>query len=635
MYSKITYKENGKLKENIPGTFYGQAQAAALLRGTINKDPTSYYPMNGWGLYFDLVLAVENKENSVARDVNYISLVPLVSPLTDGEDEGSVAKLIPLYEKYYEKHGYTYPWKSIDNRGTDYIDYAEISGKRVCYVDDYDMPVKLKKVSRDDLNDTIVPGLYTPQNGDTIDEYADSTKASNVNNLLKQVYFGDNEYFYETAAARNLLFINTATQKGAETAYEGRTIPNDLKDHNHPERTKVQYAFIRVDTFFYKSDHEMYQLPNGFDEKILISIDKFDQSGYPPQEGKQFGDIKRQVVNEGHFDSTRDFGDRLKVNEWANSLRQYAYYTKYDPTDPEQLRNLQAKTTDTIRLSHFMIPFVDKGVEKADSILGFKLYTNATDGSGYLEQYPSVKFVYGHSIYLELKPEDTRLGGKVEIILEDASFRSDDNPVENERITTSADNVAFYKTEFIREQNKIILYFKRGLMPNENYGPPSKCKVFLEHIDKHENFTAKLKIYDLKYDFSKENLESLIFVNEIDEIAEYKPFFSLPCLYIENTLKRKASFQEEYSNEMYEYELMNTYARYGGYYQELTKHASVYGSAESHHVSNPGFQSTSGGFSLIGNIGTSSIPFAEFLQHGKLAVPGVVSTSRLEWTEIW
>ena len=634
MYSKITYKENGKQQENIPGIFYTQAQAAALLRGTINKDPTSYYPMNGWGLYFDLVLAVENKENSIAKDVNYISLVPLVSPLTDGEDEGSVAKLIPLYEKYYEKHGYTYPWISTDNRGTDYIDYAEVSGKGVCYVDDYDMPVKLKKVSREDVQSDITQ-IYVPQNGDIIDDYADSTKASNINNLLKQVFFGDNEYFYETAAARTSLFINTATEKGASAAYEGRSIPENLKDPNHPERTKVQYGFIRVDTFFYNSDHEMYQLPNGFDEKILISIDKFDQSGFPPQENKQFGDIKRQVVNQGHYDSTRDFGDRLKVNEWANTLRQYAYLTKYDPTDPEQLSQLQAKTTDKIRLSHFMIPFVDEGVEKANSIYGFKLNEDAGDGSGYLEEYPSVKFIYGHSIYLELKPEDTRLGGKVEILLGETRFKTGDDPIENERITTSADNVAFYKTEYVSEENKIILYFKRGLMPNENYGPPSKCKVFLENIDKCANFAVVLKIYDLKYDFSKDNLESLIYISQKEETAEYKPFFSLPCLYIENTLKRKASFQKDYSNEMYEYELMNTYARYGGYYQELTKHASVYGSAESHHVTNPGFQSTSGGFSLIGNIGTSSIPFAEFLQHGKLAVPGVVSTSRLEWTDIW
>ena len=635
MYSKITYKEDGKQQENCPGIFYAQAQAAALLRGTINKDPTSYYPMNGWGLYFDLVLAVENKENSIAKDVNYISLVPLVSPLTDGEDEGSVAKLIPLYEKYYEKHGYTYPWKSTENRGTDYIDYAEVSGKGVCYVDDYDMPVKLKKVSRDDLNSNNISQLYTPTVDDKLDEYVDSRKASNVNNLLKQVYFGDNEYFYETAAARTSLFINTATKEGADAAYEGTGIPEDLKDPNHPDRTKVQYCFIRVDTFFYNSEHEMYQLPNGFDEKILISIDAFDQSGYPPQENKQFGDIKKQVVNQGHYDSTRNFGDRLKVNEWANSLRQYAYLKQYDPTDPVQLSQLQEKTTDKIRLSHFMIPFVDKGIEKANSIYGFKLNSDTDDGSGYLEEYPSVKFIYGHSIYLELKPEDTRLGGKVEILLGETRFKTGDNIIENERITTSADNVAFYKTEYISGENKIILYFKRGLMPNENYGPPSKCKVFLENIDKRDNFTVTLKLYDLKYDFSEENLESLIFVSEKEETAEYKPFFSLPCLYIENTLRRKSSFQEEYSNEMYEYELMNTYARYGGYYQELTKHASVYGSAESHHVTNPGFQSTSGGFSLIGNIGTSSIPFAEFLQHGKLAVPGVVSTSRLEWTDIW
>ena len=38
---------------------------------------------------------------------------------------------------------------------------------------------------------------------------------------------------------------------------------------------------------------------------------------------------------------------------------------------------------------------------------------------------------------------------------------------------------------------------------------------------------------------------------------------------------------------------------------------------------------------MISNIGTSSIPFAEFLEHEKLAIPGVTSTSRLEWYDIW
>ena len=86
---------------------------------------------------------------------------------------------------------------------------------------------------------------------------------------------------------------------------------------------------------------------------------------------------------------------------------------------------------------------------------------------------------------------------------------------------------------------------------------------------------------------------------------------------------------------MYEYELMNPYARYGGYFQELTIHTTVWASAEAHHRTDPGFQSQYSGFSLISNIGTSSIPFAEFLTHGKLNIPGVISTSRLEWTDVW
>ena len=86
---------------------------------------------------------------------------------------------------------------------------------------------------------------------------------------------------------------------------------------------------------------------------------------------------------------------------------------------------------------------------------------------------------------------------------------------------------------------------------------------------------------------------------------------------------------------MYEYELMNPFARYGGFFQELTKHTTVFGSAEAHHRTDPGFQGISGGFSIISNIGTSSIPFAEFLNHGTLAIPGVTSTARLEWSDIW
>ena len=633
MYSNITYKDNEYLKETIttPGLYCVQGASAALLRGTINKDPTSIYPLEGFGRYFDLVLNVENKEATTAKEVNYISLIPLVTPLFDGEDEGSVSKIVPLYEDYYENHGYTFPWKHIYDKEEDYIDYAEIAGKGVCYVADYDTPVKLAKRQREEINEEHI--FKPPAEKIKLDETADQTKAQSANTLLKQIYFADNEKFYETAAARTSLFINTATEAGAKAMF-GDTIPEEYKDPYHPNRAKVQYAFIRVDTYFYNSIHEQYQLPDGFNNSILISIDKFNQAGVP-KEGKVLGDRKPFIVNEGHYDSSKAKLNRLKPNEYSNSLREYEFMKQYDPTDKEQLEELQNLTNSNIYLSHFMVPFTDKiNIDRAGSIYGFN---EAEDGSGYLKEYPSVKFVFGHSIDLVLEPSKTRLGGAAELILGSQIDFNDIDPIKEERITISADNVAFYKTEYNKDTHTVKVYFKRGLMPNENYGQPSKCKVFLENLNIKSDFDVTIKIYNLKFDFSSESLETLIEIEdgEKNSKAEYKSFFSLPCLYLENKLTRKSSFQTEESHEMFEYELMNPYARYGGYYQELTKHTAVYASAEAHHVKRPGFQSASSGFSLLANIGTSSVPFAEFLEHGKLAVPGVVSTSRIEWSDIW
>ena len=635
IYSNIYYTLEGKEEILTPGIYYAQGQAAALLRGTINKDPTSLYPMKGQGLYFDLVLNVENKENSIAQNVKYISLVPLVSPLYDGKDEGSVAKVIPLYEKYYTDHNYSYPWTSIKNRETDYIDYIEVAGKGMCYVNDYDTPSKINVVERRKINN--VPNLYQPtatNEKKQIDDYAGTNKGISENTLLRQIYFGDNERFYETAAPRISLFVDTSKEEGAKTLYDNE-IPEELKDPDpdRANRAKAQYCFIRVDTYFYNSLFDQYQLPDGLSDDIIFSIDKFDQHTLEKQTDKLFGEIKATVYNKGHYDSTKEEFNRLKPNEYSNPLLLYNEKMVLDPTNPSDMNIIKQITNDKVRLSHFMLPFQDRDIKRAGSLYGFKEYEGKL--SGYLEEYPSVKFIYAHSIELILPPEITRLGGYVEIILPSVVRFNDDDPVEADEITTSADNVAFYLNEYDKIAGTVKLYFRRGLMPNENYGLPSKCKAFLENLNKNIDIDVTVKIHELKYDFSSQNLENykLVQTNEIK--AEYIPFFSLPCLYMENTITRKNEFSDKISNEMFEYELVNPFARYGGYFQELTKHTTVYGSVEAHHVKDPGFQGISGGFSLISNIGTSSVPFAEFLEHGILAVPGVTTTSRLEWNDIW
>ena len=637
MHSSFSFDTgSGENTESIkvtPGIFYGQAAMAALLRGTINKDPTSSYPMKGQGLYFDLVLNVENKENTLAKDVNYIAQIPLVTPLVDGEDEGLVAQVVPVYEDYYFQHNFTYPWVDIDDRGVDYIDYAEVAGKNICYVSDFDTPVKLSKNQRDD-EDVEYPNKFNLTEKITLDEKMGSSKGISPNTLLRQLYFVDAERFYETAHSRQSLFVNTATPKGAEAYYGTDTIPEEERDGDNNKIAKVQCAFIRVDTYFYTSIFDQYQLPNGFNGSVLISIDKFEQNNAPIKD-VPLGFIKTELQNPGHYNSSLGKYNTLKPNEWRNPFRQYKNMTQYDPTDPDDLQALQALTNDTVKLSHFMSPNKNPLIKNAGNIYGFEKEGN--HGHGYLKQYPSVKFVYAHSIELILDPEITRLGGYAEIKLLDNVRFLEDYPIDNDRITTSADNVAFYKYEYNKNDGIVKLYFRRGLIPNENYGLPSKCEAYFENLDSYTNITVEIDIYELKYDFSKESLESYYKVDSAHKriIGVYKSFFSFPCLYLENKLSRKNKYIEEPSKDMYEYELMNPFARYGGFFQELTKHTTVYGSAEAHHRTDPGFQGISGGFSIISNIGTSSIPFAEFLNHGTLAIPGVTSTSRLEWTDIW
>ena len=636
LFSSLSFEMENELIQLNPGIFYAQAAIAALLRGTLNKDPTSAYPMLGRGLYFDLVLTVENKENTLAKDVNYIAMVPLVTPLVDGEDEGKVAQVIPPYEDYYFRHNFSYPWVDIDNRSIDYVDYAEVAGKNVCYVNDYDTPVKLSKNQRSDEK-VDYPNKFnmTKNENITLDEQQGPSKGISPYTLLRQLYFVDAERFYETAAPRQTLFINPATEIGAREYFKGGDIPLEEQDIEDPTKGRVHLAFIRVDTFFYTSIFNQYQLPKGLDGTVLLSIDKFEQGN--TKEDKTLGAIRAKIRTPGHYDWTKGRLNTLQPNQYTNPMRQYKNIKQYDPTNPADLKTLQEMTNDndTIKLTHFMMPNKISLIHRAGNIYGFA--EDDSDGNGHLIEYPSVKFVYAHSIELILAPEITRLGGYVDIILDEGVDFSIDDPVEEDKITTSADNVAFFKNEYNRDTRTVRLYFRRGLMPNENYGLPSKCEAYLESLNKKENFTVTIKIYELKYDFSSETLESYYLIeNATKEIeAVYKSFFSYPCVYLNNKVSRKSSFSDKESRDMFEYELMNPFARYGGYFQELTKHTTVYGSVEAHHRTDPGFQGISGGFSIISNIGTSSIPFAEFLNHATLAIPGVTSTSRLEWHDIW
>ena len=595
-----------------------QAALGAILRGAINPDPSSMYPFPGRGYPADTVLQVENKENTVARDVVYYGVIPLISPLVDGSNQAAVAISMEFYNKYYTSkvtegsNNYYVPFT--ETTQNEYIDFQELSGKDVILGADWDQPVKISKELRGEH--------FTTDYGVTkldIGNINYSTQIDDINLTLQQMCFKDSSKFFELATQRLMPYVDTTKEAGAKLYY-GDTIPPDIADPSNPKRAKKNLIFSRNDVYFYDSSGD-YQMPTGIDETFVISIDKYPHSERPCE--TTFG--KADVVQQKNGTFTHTEG--LIPNEWENQLFRTCGRTQYDPTKPEELEKLGPD----VNFIHYLVPVVDEEITRAGNIVGFE-EDNAEGTFGHFKQYDVLKFIYAYGTTFLIAASDSRQGGKLVFSLPNGvRWANNEDPIEKGYITFSADQVAFYKTEIIN--GEIITYFKRGLMPNEAYGKDSTIGIAIENLSSTlKSFSIDIKLYEVKYDISSPatNYEHYESRKTYPVTFNYVPYFSLPAIEIANRMERNDS------TEIKEYELLMPYTRYGVYQQELVAHRTVYGYLEIHNVKDPGLVSPSAGFGTISNIGTSSIPFVEYVTHGsKLLIPNAPRTSRLEWIDIW
>ena len=135
-------------------------------------------------------------------------------------------------------------------------------------------------------------------------------------------------------------------------------------------------------------------------------------------------------------------------------------------------------------------------------------------------------------------------------------------------------------------------------MSNEQFGKDLRLEINIENmpIQKEENLNIKLE--ELKYDISyrENNYERYYLVSQGQYKFKYQSAWSYPALEIRSKLNRTLNG----------YETMEPFSRYGVYIQELN-HRTVYGTAEAHQQTSPGLVGNGIGFSLISNLGTSSI----------------------------
>ena len=314
------------------------------------------------------------------------------------------------------------------------------------------------------------------------------------------MFFKDGDLFYEVAKQRKLVFIDTSQEKGAQTYYKGE-IPEEKKDPANPSRAKINPVFSRLDLYF-KYDKN-YQIPENVKDNMAFTIDKYEHEPTTKTDravGKYKAD---KEVNEG-FDSNKNDG-KLIPDEFYNVLKQHNKITELiDPLDTSI--NISERFPD-MKLSHYLVLIKGDRITRAGSIEGFIEDSDAEENykTGYLEKYPSVKFIFAHTVSFLIKKSMTRLGGKLIINLGNVKFKENKIPSENEFITLSVDGIAIYKIEYDYEEgtkNIITAFFKRGLMPDETNGKDSTIQLNVEHLDSRSNITINIELYELKYDLS-------------------------------------------------------------------------------------------------------------------------------------
>ncbi|MGL4948152.1 MAG: hypothetical protein ACRC42_02080, partial [Mycoplasma sp.] len=609
------------------------AKLSAILRGAINPDPSATYPFPGKGYPADTIIQVENKENTIAYDSVYYAVLPLIAPLADGIDQSSVAYSIEFYLDYYLQHKdkldsskkdimYNVPFKN-NSLQNEYIDYKELSGHGVFLAAEWDQPVKISKEPRRTIFD---PEIYPDYPETTILDMVNGNHSTIIDSLdivMQQIEFASADKFYEQAHQRIMPYINTHTKEGAAFFYKDG-MSDDIADPYNKDIARRLPIFTRNDIYFYDALGD-YQMPKNIDHRHIISIDKFPK---PEVKCSNFGEAPYNIANFGYFDHNRPGG--LKPNEWSNMLFKICDHIHLDP-----LKQNITEVSEDIKLIHYLVPIIDQEIKHPTSLVGF-VQDGDDNHYGHNVEYDILKFIYAHRLDLKVKPEYSRHGGRLIISLpNDVNFVDSLDPIVNDLVTYSADQVAFYKTTYDSSTKTITAYFKRGLMPNESYGKDSSIGIYIEKLNKQTTLTMTVTLEEVKYDLSKkeQNYESFK-VSHVypNQSFIYAPFYSLPAVEISNHMDRG----EEHSSEIKEYELLMPYTRYGVFQQELIAHRTVYGWLETHNVEEPGIVTSSSDLSTLSCIGISTIPFSEYVTHGTgLLIPGCSRTSRLEWRDIW
>ena len=586
-------------------------ESAPNLRVSGNPDPSSFYPLLGEGQILNNVIKVENKEESKAYNVEYVDLIPIITPLLNFNDQRITESKLKIYADYYNSNQFEVPLLS--ENGFDYINTPALQGKGIDLISEWDSPVKPVKELINQKDAEKYKDVINKEN-DIIGINQGMITINKNSEIIRQINYRNGDRYYKLASQRLMAFVDDSTPNGAKTL----NIIGDINkiDPILKDRAKKDYIFLRNDIFFY--DNINYVNPKGINENTFFSVDKLIPYNKENCKSKR-ENAESTLYKKGYFDNKNDEHKEkiLEPNVYTNAFFNYCNLNIIDPTNEKDIiKNFG--NLDYFRPVHYIVPekYVTSPLQLYDFI-------KDDEYTGHHKDYPYIKFIHLHTLNYIIQSSNCLYGGKIILNLFNYKINS------TEDITISPDQIAVYKKEYFNNNNTIFIYFRRGLMPNEQFGKKLNLNIYIENlknVDNKKEAKINVTLEEMKFELSFfPEYERYYNISTEEKKLEFISAFSYPALEIKSKLNRNLNG----------YEILEPFSRYGIYNQELG-HRYIYGKLETHLQSKPGLVTKGNGFSFISNLGISSIPFIEYMTVGNgQLIPGSPSTSRVSWKDIW
>lgn len=154
----------------------------------------------------DNVHYVINKENTQALNVEYISIVPLVTPFVDGSNQAQIVRALEFDYMYYYKttndvQNYPFPFEKTEPvRDFDYLDYvvyvrmlnlfllmsSSLNSRNNIMAADWDTPIKQYSVVRNSTFPSA--GGPIPVNDTSVQNSQYAATVTSTNTVIQQVF---------------------------------------------------------------------------------------------------------------------------------------------------------------------------------------------------------------------------------------------------------------------------------------------------------------------------------------------------------------------------------------------------------------------------------------------------------------